>query len=80
MKKIRATEKADPWVAIPNPFSTNPSFNSGEMTLMPGEEVEVFNEEILVSPEVKKVLQDCKIEIIDDDGKVIEGCDKSMPG
>jgi hypothetical protein len=66
VKKIRATEKAYPWVTIHYPFS-----NSGEMTLRPGDDVEVINEEILVSPEVEKAKQEGKIEIIGEDGKLI---------
>lgn len=37
------------------------------LTLPPGQEIPVFDEKILESPEAKKALQEGKIEIIDDE-------------
>ena len=56
MKKIRAKySPSDKPLVINN------------QTLFPGEEFPVFDEKILKSPEVKKALQEGKIEIIDDE-------------
>lgn len=56
MKKIRAKySPSDQPLVINN------------QTLFPGEEFPVFDEKILESPEVKKALQEGKIEIIDDE-------------
>ncbi len=51
MKKIRAKQN----VVINN------------MTVSAGQEIPVFDEKILESPEVKQLLQEGKIEIIDDE-------------
>jgi hypothetical protein len=59
MKKIR--------VKNPPPDPANPIVLIGRLTLVPGQETLVFEEKILESPEVKKALQEGKIEIIEDD-------------
>lgn len=60
MKKIRVKMNIPP-SEIP--------FIFGDLTLprMPGEEIPIFDEKILESPEVKKALQEGKIEIINED-------------
>jgi hypothetical protein len=56
VKKIRAKySPSEPILVINN------------QTLPPGQEIPVFDEKILESPEVKKALQEGKIEIIDDE-------------
>jgi hypothetical protein len=56
MKKIRAKyPPSEPILVINN------------MTLPSGQEIPVFDEKILKSSEVKKALQEGKIEIIDDE-------------
>jgi len=55
VKKIRAKyPPSDPLLVINN------------LTLPPGQEIPVFDEKILESPEMKKALQEGKIEIIDE--------------
>jgi hypothetical protein len=55
VKKIRAKyPPSDPLLRINN------------LTLFPGEEIPIFDEKILESPQMKKALQEGKIEIIDE--------------